>query len=206
MIRNRAIHYRGIHYGAIHYGAIHYGAIHFSSVCHPIIGCGPRNSKSKLHRSGILDSCFIEELGILLSFGFGWLTINILEFATNDTRRLLPGRILVLVEQRVANVYTYKKSPLDCVARRNVTSPPQTAIRRSNPYRLKSRSQEGSRCDRLAHQASPLEKDPFGRALNIRDRAKNFHSIHPHVRPGQEFLPYQPLSRKRSSSASAQVH
>ena len=72
------------------------------------------------------------------------------------------------------------------------TPPPQTAIWRSEPYRLDSRSQECLRGHRIAHQASLLDKGTSGRALNIRDRAKNSHSIHPHVRPGQEFSPISP--------------
>ena len=92
VIRYRAINYRFVHYGSIHYGSIHYGAIHYGSVC-PIIGCGTRNSRSKIHRQAILNSCIIEELGILLGFVFGWLTLNIIKFATIDTRRLLWGRI-----------------------------------------------------------------------------------------------------------------
>ena len=88
-----------------------------------IICCGPHEVRDELHRQVTGNSRPNRQIGIVIGFGFGWLTLNRIEFATKDTRRLLPGRIFGLPLDRESPT-SQRTSPLDCLARRKVNFHP----------------------------------------------------------------------------------
>ena len=110
-LRTRRRSHTAIQYSAIRYYAIRYSAIHYelSAVDH------------MLQEVNDVESRPSEQIGIVIGFGFGWLTLNNIEFATKDTRRLLPGRIFGLPLNRESPT-SVRTSPLDCLSRQNVNS------------------------------------------------------------------------------------
>ena len=56
------------------------------------ICCVPHDTRGEGNRQAMRNSRPSEQIGIVIGFGFGWLTFNRIEFAMTDTRQLLPGR------------------------------------------------------------------------------------------------------------------
>ena len=118
---------------------------------------GPHEARSELHIQTMRNSLLSEQIDIVIGYGFGWLTLNIIEFATKDMHRLLPGRNFGLPLNRDLPA-SLQNTPSDCVATRNVNSHPPL---RSDAVNLTVKFQDHETAQvvrRLAHQSSPLDK------------------------------------------------
>ena len=144
------------------------------SVC-----CRPHEARSKLRRQVIINNQTSANLGIVIGFGFGWLTLNRIEFAAKDTRRLLSGRKLGLPLNRESPA-SIKTSPLDCGARRNVnTQPSATAIGRSKPHASDSRSRDGSSGQKAPGSSSTFGKRRLWESEQVYTRSSTKFSLDP---------------------------
>ena len=191
---------------AINYIAIHYRATFCGEIRYPNICCRPHDVRNKLQRQAIRNSTkqWDIKLIVIVIGVFVGLTSNRIEFETKNTYHHLPGRrfCLPLNGEWSASIQT---SNLLSLTRRNIICQPlDTAIRRRKPNGSDQDHETAQMARRLKNHASPLDTVDSGREPKYtRDRVKFFHSIHPHFWPGRKFLPNQPLSPKRTSSASA---
>ena len=109
----------------------------YQSIRYPCICCKSHDARSKLHRQAIRNSWPTEQIGIVVGLDLiDWLTLNRIEFATKDTRRLLPGRIFGLPSswEWPASIQT---ASLKCVSRQPSTPPPKNCGRTQWTLRFK---------------------------------------------------------------------